>query len=58
MKKKTKISPDIHQIYGIYDFQEKKLIYVDMKLENAELEFDIQDYDNRYGVVEFSVLLV
>ena len=58
-KKLQKLKPIKYRIYGIFDFQEEKLIYVNMDLEETELEFDITGYDGeRYDVVEFDVVLV
>ena len=63
-KKKTrksvhKISPNQYRIYGIFDFQEEKLIYINLNLEETEFEFDITDYDSkRYSIVKFDVMLV
>jgi hypothetical protein len=48
-----------YKIYGIFDFEEKKLVYVHMDLEQVELEFDLTGYDSdRYDVVSFDVCLL
>jgi hypothetical protein len=61
--KLKKLTPNSYQIYGIFDFVKKKLIYVNLSLEETELEFDLEfdlsDYDReRYDIVEFSVVIV
>jgi hypothetical protein len=54
------IKPQEYQIYGIFDFENKNLIYVGLDLEAVELEFDLEGYDKneRYEVVEFTVVLI
>ena len=48
-----------YKIYGIFDFQEKKLVYVHLDEEQVELEFDLSDYDSdRYDVVSFDICLL
>lgn len=50
--------PKQYLIYGIFDFQEKALIFVDLDYDKTELEFDLEDYDpERYDIVEFQVML-
>jgi hypothetical protein len=47
-----------HSIYGIYDFKCNVLLFVSLDLETAELEYDLQSYDETcYKVVSFEVLL-
>lgn len=54
-----KLKPSLYKIYGIFDFTEKKLVFVHLDLEKVELEFDLEDYDGeRYDVVEFDVCLL
>jgi hypothetical protein len=53
------MNPNQYRIYGIFDFVEEKLIYVNMSLEETDLEFDMTGYDvERYDVVEFDVVLI
>ena len=58
-KNLQKMNPNQYRIYGIFDFVEEKLIYVNMSLEETDLEFDMTGYDvERYDVVEFDVVLI
>jgi hypothetical protein len=53
------LKPSTYKIYGIYDFQEKRLVYVHLDEEQVELEFDLEDYDGeRFDVVSFEVCLL
>lgn len=65
MPKKSKqkvlkeLSAKKYKIYGIFDFQEEVLVYVHMKLEQVELEFDLEGYDSeRFDVVSFDICLL
>lgn len=50
--------PEQYMVYGIFDFNQKKLIYVSLDLKSVELEFELEGYDyNQYDIVEFSVIL-
>lgn len=54
-----KLKPSIYKIYGIFDFDKKVLVYVHMSLEQVELEFDLEDYnEERYDIVSFEVNLL
>jgi len=47
-----------YRIYGIFDFKAGKLIYVNMDIDQTELEFDMGDYDlDQYDIILFYVLL-
>jgi hypothetical protein len=53
------LKPSTYKIYGIFDFQEKRLVYVHLDVEQVELEFDLEDYDgDRFDVVSFEVCLL
>lgn len=55
----NKLKPNQYRIYGIFDFDKKKLIYVNMSEEEVELEFDLVGYDeDRYDIVQFDVILI
>jgi hypothetical protein len=61
-KKKTKqlraLKLRKYRIYGIFDFLNKKLIYVDLNIEDTYFKFDLEGYDSaNYGVVSFNVML-
>ena len=54
----TKLRPTKYRIYGIFDFNSNKLVYVNMDAEQTEMEFEIGDYDdNQFDIVSFDVLL-
>lgn len=64
MKKKNKknkldkLTPDKYRIYGIFNFKTNKLVYVNMELEQAELEFDLEDYNpEQFDIVSFDIIL-
>ena len=58
LHKKTQ-KPKIYQIYGIFNFKKKKMLYVSLDLEQTELEFGLGDYDdNTCGVISFTVKFV
>lgn len=51
--------PKKYQIYGIFNFKTKRLIYVNMDLEQIELEYGLGDYDEEScDIVSFEVALV
>ena len=53
------VKPKKYRIYGIFDFQTKKLLYINLDAEMVDLEFKLSGYDeDRYDIVEFDVLLV
>jgi hypothetical protein len=54
----NRLKPKEYQIYGIFDFHKKKLTYISLDADQAEIEFLFGSYDEkRFDVVEFSVLL-
>lgn len=54
-----KINPKDYQIYGIFDFEKKELVYIHLDYEQVEFEFQLTGYDEkRYDIVEFSVRLI
>ena len=55
----NKIKPKNYRVYGIFDFDIKKLIYIHLDEEQVELEFELSGYDSeRYDIVEFNVRLL
>ena len=55
VKKKSKE----YQIYGIFDFQEKILLSVNLDQEQIGLEFDISDYDvSRYSIIMIPITII
>lgn len=48
-----------YRIYGIFNFKTKQLLYVNLDLEQAELEFGLGDYDDTIcDIISFEVILV
>lgn len=48
-----------YRIYGIFNFKSKKLLYVNIDLEQTELEFGLGDYDDEIcDIISFEVILV
>ena len=62
ISKKTrlkKLKSKTYQIYGIFNFRTEELVYVNMDVEQTELEFDLSDYDpEEYDIVSFEIMLV
>lgn len=55
----AQIIPQDYQIYGIFDFEKKELIYIHLNEEQVELEFELSAYDNkRFDIVEVNVRLI
>lgn len=53
-----KLKPKKYKIYGIFNFKEKRIIYVDLDLDKIELEFDLEGYDPKtYDIVSFDIML-
>lgn len=48
-----------YRIYGIFNFKTKQLLYVNLDLEQLELEYGLGDYDEKIcDIVSFEVVLV
>ena len=46
------------KIYGIFDLKKKKILMVHLKLQEVELEYDLENYDtDRYKIISFLVNL-
>jgi len=60
-KKKTilkKLQPEVYQIYGIFDFKNRKLIYVSLNEEDVELNFEMEGYDtNDYDIIAVGIMV-
>lgn len=53
------VKPKKYRIYGIFDFQKQKLLYINLDPEMVDLEFKLSGYDEeRYDIVEFDVMCV
>ena len=47
-----------YRIYGIYNFETDKMIFVTMDMDDAMFEFELNGYDPEvYDIVSFQVLL-
>lgn len=56
VEKKLKSKP--HDIYGIFDSKEEKLLMVSLNYEDVETEFEVSMLnEERYHIVTFSVIL-
>lgn len=52
------LKPRKYRIYGIFNFVERKLVYVDLDMEKVVFEFDLEGYDEEnFGIVSFFVML-
>lgn len=48
-----------YRIYGIFNFKTKKLLYVNLDLDQTELEYGLGDYDeDTCDIISFEVILV
>ena len=52
------LKPRKYRIYGIFNFVERKLVYVDLDMDKVVFEFDLEGYDEEnFGIVSFFVML-
>lgn len=57
-KKLKNVKSRKYLIYGIFNTNSNELFYVNMDMEQTELEFDISGYDPEiYSMVSFKVVL-
>ena len=57
-KKKKDLPPsfDIFRVYGVWSYREKKLVFISLTLEESELKYDIEEYDeDEYALIHFDV---
>ena len=55
----NKLNPKKYKIYGIFDFNSNKLVYVDLDIGQVMFEFDLEGYDvEQYDIISFGVVLV
>ena len=53
-----KIKLKRYRVYGIFDFQNERLVYVGLDMEAVQLEYDIEEYnEEQFDIVSFDVLL-
>lgn len=52
-----KLRPQIYQIYGIFNFSTKKLIFVSLDYDEVELQFEIGDYGEDSDIICFTTVV-
>ena len=53
-----KLQPSVYLIYGIFDFKNKKLIYVSLDQEEVELKFELEDYnEDDYDIINVKIMV-
>jgi hypothetical protein len=52
-----KLRPKTYQIYGIFDFNTKELVYVSLDYEEVELQFELENYGEGYDIIKFAVMV-
>lgn len=53
-----KLRPEVYLIYGIFDFKNKKLIYVSLDQEEVELKFELEDYsEDDYDIINVKLMI-
>lgn len=53
----NKLRPKVYQIYGIFNFKTKELVFISLDEEEVELKFDLEDYNDDYDIVKFPVAI-
>jgi len=51
------LRPKTYQIYGIFNFVSKTLVYVSMDYDEVELQFEMADYGEDFDVIRFDVIV-
>ncbi len=58
MSKKEKLTSKQINIYGIFDFKNCDLVYIDLSEEKVLFEYDLEGYDpNQYEILTLVVTL-
>ena len=53
-----KIKLKKYRIYGIFDFETQRIVYINLDMNSVKLEYDIEDYDEeRYDIIFFDIIL-
>ena len=53
-----KLQPEVYLIHGIFDFKNKKLIYVSLDEEEVELKYELEDYnDEDYDTITVGIMV-
>ena len=55
----NQLRPKFYQIYGIFNFKSKELVFVSLDLDEVELEFNLEGYDDGEDcdVVKFRIAI-
>ena len=57
-KKKVAESFNIFRVYGVWSYKEKELVFISLTIEESELKYDIEEYDeDDYALIEFDVVI-
>lgn len=52
------LKPKKYKVYGIFNFQLEKLVYIDLDADKVVFEFEIEGYKlDEYDIVSFDILL-
>jgi len=55
----NKLNPKKYKIYGIFDFNSNKLVYIDLDIEKVMFEFDLEGYNiEQYDIISFNIVLI
>jgi hypothetical protein len=52
-----KLQPKVYPIYGIFDFKNKKLVYVSLDEEEVDFKFELEYYDDDYDIITVSIMV-
>lgn len=57
-KHRTKSAHNKYQIYGIFNREENKIVYVDLDMDNVLFEFELEGYNSEtHDVISFGISL-
>jgi hypothetical protein len=49
---------NIFGVYGIWSCKKRKLVFISLTVEEAELKYDIEDYnEEEFRLVEFDIMI-
>jgi hypothetical protein len=58
MPKEKQPSYEILRVYGIWSFEEAKLVFISLTYDESELKFEIEEYDeDEHGIVQFDIAI-
>jgi len=59
MKAQKKLKPLKYRIYGIFDYQNDSLIYINLNKDDVDLEFALENYNkDRYEIISFDITII